>query len=103
MIPAAAVLAPVSGFLMAMAAMITLGMLREAGLATILALAAMGAGSCFLIRKQRVRSWNIASVQTELERGSLARVTKPADTNVMPFPASPSRCTSQQRGHIKHQ
>ena len=86
-IPGVTVLAPVLSFLLAVATVIMIGLLKEVGMPAVLALAAsVSAG--LLIRKQQVRSWNPGSAP---EIGSPAGVTKAVVDNVAPFPASASR------------
>jgi hypothetical protein len=88
-IPGVTVLAPVLSFLLAVATVIMIGLLKEVGMPAVLALAAsVGAG--LLIRKQQVRS-NPGSPITAPEIGSPAGVTKSVVDNVAPFPASASR------------
>jgi hypothetical protein len=51
MIPGAAVLTPVLAFLMAVVTAGILGVLREAGVPTVLALAATGISGCLLVHR----------------------------------------------------
>jgi hypothetical protein len=90
MIPGAAVLTPVLAFLMAVVTAAILGVLREAGVPTALALAVTGLTGWLLVDRPWVHSRNSRSVDTGLEDGSPASLTKPAAGNVIPFPASPS-------------
>jgi len=89
-IPGVTVLTPVLSFLLAVATVIMIGLLKEVGIPAVLALAAsVSAG--LLIRKQQVRSWNPGSPITAPEIGSPAGVTKSVVDIVAPFPTSASR------------
>ena len=58
------VLAPVLSFSLAVAAVTIIGLLMEAGVPAAVALAAAGVSSRLLVRKPRVRSRYIGSVET---------------------------------------
>ena len=88
MIPAAAVLMPVLGFSIALVAAIILGVLKEAGPPTVLALAAAGLSGFLLGWKSALRK----STTTPLRLASV---------NVTAFPASLPRLAGQPRGRIK--
>src|SRR5215469_4975210 len=88
-IPAAAVLTPVLGFLVAIAVAMILGVLKGAGLPTLLALAAAGAAGFLLGRKPPVRWRNSVSAEVELRRASSATVTRSASPSVTAFLAHP--------------
>jgi hypothetical protein len=89
-IPGVVVLAPVLSFLLAVATVTVIGLLKEMGMPAVLTIAA-SVGVGLLIRKQQVRSRNPGSAMTAAEIGSPARVTKSVADNVTPFPASTSR------------
>jgi hypothetical protein len=101
MIPAAAVLTPVLGFSIAVVAAIMLGLLKEAGLPTVLALAAAGFSGFLLGCKPPVHWRNSASVEMKLKRESSLTVPRAVSTNVTPFPAPRSRLAGQTRRRIK--
>jgi|SRR5271163_1822030 len=98
MIPGVAVLTPVLAFLMAVVTAAVLGVLREAGVPTVLALAVTGISGCLLVHRPWVHWRNSRSVDTGLEAGSPASLTKPAAANVVPFPASPSLRAGRRTG-----
>jgi hypothetical protein len=99
MIPGAAVLTPVLAFLMAVVTAAILGVLREAGVPTVLALAVTGISGCLLVvHRSWVCSRNSRSVETGLEDGRPPSLTKPAAANVIPFPASPSLRAGRRTG-----
>ena len=98
MIPGVAVLTPVLAFLMAVVTAAVLGVLREAGVPTVLALAVSGISGSLLVHRPWMRSRNSRSVETGLEDGSPASVTKPTAANVIPFPASPSLRAGRRTG-----
>lgn len=100
-IPATAVLTPVLGFLMAVVAVIVLGVLKEVGMPIILALAAAGVSGFLLGRKSPVRRWDKGLVELELQRRSSGIVVKASTADVRPFPAPPARLADRHRGRIK--
>jgi hypothetical protein len=102
MIPATAVLTPALGFLTAVVAALILGVLRDAGLPILLAIATAGFSGYLLVRTLRVCWRNSALVRTVLERESSARLTQPLPGNVIPFLA-PARLAGQPRRRISHE
>jgi hypothetical protein len=91
MIPGAAVLAPVLAFVLAVAAAIILGALREAGVPAVLALAAASIGGRLLIRNHRVPWFGAGAALTASEIGRSAPLAKPIADNITPFPGPASR------------
>jgi hypothetical protein len=98
MIPGAAVLTPVLAFLMAVVTAAILGVLREAGVPTVLALAVTGVSGCLLVHRPWTRSRSSGSDGPGLEDGSAASLAKRAAANVIPFPASPSLRAGRRTG-----
>jgi hypothetical protein len=98
MIPGAAVLTPVLAFLMAVVTAAILGVLREAGVPTVLALAVTGISGCLLVHRPWVRSRSSGSDEPGLEDGSPASLTKSAAPHVIPFPASPALRAGRRTG-----
>jgi hypothetical protein len=89
-IPGVTVLAPVLSFLLAVATVTIIGLLKEMGMPAVLALAA-SVNVGLLIRKQQVRSRNPGSSMTAPEIESPAELANSVADNVTPFPASASR------------
>jgi len=100
-IPAAAVLTPVLGFSMAMVAGIVLGLLKEAGLPTLFALAAAGFSGFLLGRKSPICQRTGALVEMEPPLRGFATMARASTANVSPFPAPNSRLADPPRGRIK--
>src|SRR5215469_1491870 len=90
-IPVTALLTPVLGFLLAVAAGIVLSLLKEAGMPILLALATAGVSGFLLGRRSSVRRWNSGLVELELQRRSSGVVVKAATADIRPFPAPSAR------------
>jgi hypothetical protein len=99
-IPATAVLTPVLGFLMAVVAVMLLGVLKEVGMPLLLALAAAGANGFLLGRKSPARQWERGLAELEVQRRSSAIALRASTANVMPFPAPRVRLANRHRGRI---
>jgi len=97
-IPATAVLTPVLGFLMAVVAMMVLGVLKEIGMPILLALAAAGLSGFLLGRKSPVRQWDSGSVELEPQRRNSSEVVRAPTADVRPFPAASVRLGRSAKG-----
>jgi len=100
-IPVTALLTPVLGFLLAVAAGIVLSLLKEAGMPILLALATAGVSGFLLGRRSSVRRWNSGLVELELQRRSSGVVVKAATADIRPFPAPSARLADRHKGRIK--
>src|SRR5215469_17304970 len=97
-IPATAALTPVFAFLMAVAAMMVLGVLKEVGMPILLALPAAGFSGFLLGRKSPVRQWGSGSVELEPQRRNPSEVVRASTANVRPFPTPRLRTGRPVRG-----
>ena len=86
-IPGVVVLAPVLAFLLAVAILIIVGLLKEVGVPAIFAFIAEGGAGCLLLREVRGR-WRSLSVVITGKNGGLGRRTRHAVANFTPFLAS---------------
>lgn len=100
-IPATAVVAPVLGFVMAVVAVIVLGVLKEVGMPILLALTAAGLGGFLLGRKSPVRQRDRSLVDWELQRRRSGIVIRASTADVRPFPAPRARLADRHRECIK--
>ena len=98
-IPATAALTPVFAFLMAVVAMMVLGVLKEIGMPILLAVAAAGLSGFLLGRKLPVRQWERGSVEPQLRNSS--EVVRAPTADVRPFPAASVRLADRHRGRSK--
>ena len=99
-LPAAALLTPVLGFLLAVAAGIVLSLLKEVGLPVLLALATAGVGGFLLGRRSPVRQRVKSLVELEPQRRSSVIVLRASTADVRPFPTPPVRLADRRRGRI---
>src|SRR5215472_4904804 len=100
-IPATALLTPVMGFLLAVAAGIVLSLLKEVGLPVLLALATAGVSGFLLGRRSPVRHRVKSLVELESQRRSSSIAVRASTPNVMPFPAPRVQLADRQRGRSK--
>src|SRR5215469_1296955 len=97
-IPATAALTPVFAFLMAVVAMMVLGVLKEIGMPILLALAAAGLSGFLLGRKSPVRQWDSGSVDLEPQRRNSSEVVRASTANARPLPTPRLRTGRPVRG-----
>jgi len=100
-IPATAVLTPVFAFLMAVVAMMVLGVLKEIGMPILLALTAAGLSGFLLGRKSPVRQRDSGSVELEPQRRNSSEVVRAPTADVRPFPTASVRLADRHRGRSK--
>jgi hypothetical protein len=98
-IPATALLTPVLGFLLAVAAGIVLSLLKEPGMPMLLALATAGVSGFLLGRRSSVSQRDRGLVELEPQQRGSDVVVKASTADIRLFSAPPARLANDRGTH----